>query len=266
MLYFGSYNPIHRGHIALAEYVLEKGLCEQVILMVSPQNPLKDRSDLAPDLDRLEMVEIACAESKFPQNIVPSAIEFVLDKPSYTIDTLRYLKENHSSNMDFSILMGSDLLLQLPQWKEYKAILENFPIFVYPRDGYEPNELFERATFLEDAPLCHYSSTNVRQALVNGEPVDEMVCKGVADYIKSKALWSPTEYIERLDMKIKDNPESVELYIERGKWYHHRAQWGNALNDFNKAIKIDPSLDEIKQYVEMIQEILAYRHIDIYNP
>ena len=119
MLYFGSFNPIHKGHIALAEYAIEKGLCDEVVLVVSPQNPLKPAGQQAPELDRFSMAETACAASKYPDKIKPSAIEFMLDKPSYTIHTLRHLTENYGTQMRFSILMGDDLVPQLPERKQY---------------------------------------------------------------------------------------------------------------------------------------------------
>ena len=89
MLYFGSFNPIHNGHIRLAEYVLEQGLCDMVTLIISPQSPYKSLLELAPELNRFEMAETACQASKYPDKIRPSVVEFLLPKPSYTIDTLR---------------------------------------------------------------------------------------------------------------------------------------------------------------------------------
>ena len=161
MLYFGSFNPVHRGHIALAEYVVGQGLCDEAVLVVSPQSPYKQAAELAPEMDRFEMAEIACAASKYPERIKPSVVEFLLPKPSYTIDTLRYLKENFGSGMQFSILMGSDQIARLAGWKEYEQILE-YPVYVYPRRG-EPAEGFEgRITPLTDAPLQDFASTDVR--------------------------------------------------------------------------------------------------------
>ena len=159
MLYFGSFNPVHRGHIALAEYVVGQGLCDEAVLVVSPQSPYKQAAELAPEMDRFEMAEIACAASKYPEHIKPSVVEFLLPKPSYTIDTLRYLKENFGSGMQFSILMGSDQIARLAGWKEYEQILE-YPVYVYPRRG-EPAEGFEgRITPLTDAPLQDFASTD----------------------------------------------------------------------------------------------------------
>ena len=119
MLYFGSFNPVHKGHIALAEYVVEQGLCDEAVLIVSPQSPYKRAAELAPEMDRFEMAERACAASRLPERIKPSVVEFLLPKPSYTIDTLRYLTENHGAEMEFSILMGADQLERLDGWKDY---------------------------------------------------------------------------------------------------------------------------------------------------
>lgn len=113
MLYFGSFNPVHRGHIALAEYVVERDLCDELIMVVSPQNPLKQSGDLAPELERFAMAEIACGGSKYPDRIKPSVIEFMLERPSYTINTLRHLTSEYGSQMSFSVLMGGDLVEQL---------------------------------------------------------------------------------------------------------------------------------------------------------
>ena len=125
MLYFGSFNPVHKGHTALAEYVLERGLCDEVALVVSPRSPYKETAELAPELDRFEMAEIACAASEYPDRIKPSAVEFLLPKPSYTIDTLRYLTQNFGSEMRFSILMGGDQIARLDGWKEYERVLDH---------------------------------------------------------------------------------------------------------------------------------------------
>ena len=134
MLYFGSFNPIHKGHIALAAYAVDKGLCDELVLVVSPQSPYKQAEELAPEMDRFEMAEAACAASRYPDRIKPSVVEFLLPKPSYTIDTLRYLAENHGADMEFSILMGADQIERLDGWKEYDRILE-YPVYVYPRRG-----------------------------------------------------------------------------------------------------------------------------------
>ena len=136
MLFFGSFNPVHKGHIALAEYAVERGLCDQVAMIISPHNPFKQSWAQAAETDRLEMVEAACKASKYPEQIVPSIIEFLLEKPSYTVNTLRHLKENYGSQMEFSILMGSDLINQLPRWRDAEEIIKGFDIY-YRVDCFE---------------------------------------------------------------------------------------------------------------------------------
>ena len=171
-LYFGSFNPIHKGHMALAEHVIGQGLCDGVIFIVSPQNPLKEADGLMPELARFEMVETACLESKYPQAIQASAIEFLLDKPSYTIDTLRYLTQNHGKEMRFSVLMGADIIPQLDKWKDYRELLDKYDIYVYPRKGYAVDRYLDRITYLADAPTFEYSSTEIRERAARDVPDD----------------------------------------------------------------------------------------------
>ena len=183
MLYFGSFNPVHRGHTALAEYAIEKGLCDEVAMIISPQNPFKQDIIQAAEMDRYTMVEIACRNSRFPNQIKPSVIEFLLEKPSYTINTLRYLQQNNGDMMDFTILMGSDLINTLPKWREAESIIKEFDIYVYPRPDAEMTFSTERTTFLADAPQYTYSSTQISEALQRGEPLNWMVDGEVLDYI-----------------------------------------------------------------------------------
>lgn len=265
MLYFGSFNPVHKGHIALAEYVIEQDLCDEAVLIVSPQSPYKQAAELAPEMDRYEMAEIACSASKYPDRIKPSVVEFMLPKPSYTIDTLRYLKENFGSGMQFSILMGSDQIARLSGWKEYEKILE-YPIYVYPRRD-QPTTGFEgRITVLDDAPLQDFASTDVRDRIGRGEDVSRMLDEGVAAYIRRKGLWSPATRIAALSAQIAADPENTSLYIERGKLHYRMGEWGPALNDFNSVLRIDAGHVEARQFAHMVQEILEFRYKDIYNP
>lgn len=267
MLYFGSFNPIHKGHTALAEYVIGQGLCDEVVLVVSPQNPLKPAEQQAPEMDRFSMAEAACTASKFPDRIKPSVIEFLLDKPSYTIHTLRHLTENYGQEMSFSLLMGDDLLPQLPEWKEYREIIDNYPIFVYPRHGQgELPDLGGRISFLKDAPLRPHSSSEIRERLERGEDVSNMLPAGVMEVIREKGLWSPARHIASLTSRIEATPDDAELYVERGQWHYRRNEWGEALNDFNRALRIAPDHQQAKQFVDMVYEILSFRYKDIYNP
>ena len=265
MLYFGSFNPVHKGHIALAEYVVEQGLCDEAVLVVSPQSPYKRAAELAPEMDRFEMAERACAASRLPERIKPSVVEFLLPKPSYTFDTLRYLTENHGAEMEFSILMGADQLERLDGWKEYEKILE-YPIYVYPRHGEQVGRFAGRITVLEDAPLQDFSSTEVRGRIERGEDVSQMLDAGVAEYIRRKGLWSPAARKAALTAQIAAEPENTELYTERGKLHYRLNEWGAALNDFNRVLQLDDSHAEARQYAQMVQEILEFRYKDIYNP
>ena len=152
MLYFGSFNPIHKGHIAIAEYVIEQNLCDQVAMIVSPQNPLKPAPELAAELMRFEMVEAACAASRYPDRIVASAVEFLLERPSYTVNTLRFLEQQTEGKMRLSILMGSDLINNIDRWREYQYIIDNYDIYVYPRKGVPVTKFADRIHLLADAP------------------------------------------------------------------------------------------------------------------
>lgn len=269
LLYFGSFNPVHNGHIALAEYAVERGLCDEAILVVSPQNPLKPAWVQAPEMDRFEMAEAACAASRYPDRIKPSVVEFLLEKPSYTIHTLRYLQENFGDGMRFSILMGSDLTARLPEWKCADEILRDYPIYVYPRRGYDFERRSDRMTFLEDAPMFDCSSTAVREAAERGEDLSRMVCPEVARLLRERGLYSAARRVVALTAEIDRTPEGeglVPLLLERGMCRYRNNEWGEALNDFNRILRIDPSHREAGQLVEMVQEILAYRYKDIYNP
>lgn len=188
MLYFGSFNPIHRGHIALAEYVLDRGLCDLVTLIVSPQSPYKEAAMLAPELDRFEMAELACAASRHPERIKPSVVEFLLPKPSYTIETLRYLEAQCGDRMQFSLLMGGDQLAGLTGWREAEAVLR-YPIFVYPRRGQATELPAGNLHLLEGAPLCDLSATAIRAAVAAGEDTSEMLHPKVARHIREKGLY-----------------------------------------------------------------------------
>ncbi len=265
MLYFGSFNPIHNGHISLAEYVVELGLCDELILIVSPRNPLKNSAELASETARYEMVEAACAECRYPELIKPSVIEFLLPRPSYTINTLRYLSENYGTDCSFSILMGGDIIPQFDKWRDYEEILREYPIYVYPRRGEVVDRYLDKITVLEGAPYFDYSSTDVRQSSMHSKPIDRMVSPKVLEYIHNNELWTPESLLLRLTEQIDSSP-TAELYAERGAHYFHTSEWGKALNDFNKALEIKPQHKESTELKKIIEEILKFRHIDIYNP
>ena len=190
-LYFGSFNPVHRGHIALAEYVISDGFADQVVMIVSPQNPHKEQSDLAAEFSRYEMCQAACAASLYPDKIQVSAVEFTLPRPSYTIDTLNFLAENFGDQMEFSILMGADNIENFHRWKNSEQIIANYPILVYPRRGYSlsRSHYADRVVFLENAPLFDFSATDVRTAIAEGGDISEMVISEVESYIKQNKIY-----------------------------------------------------------------------------
>lgn len=192
-LFFGSFNPVHRGHTALAEWIVERGICDETVLVVSPHNPLKNASELAPELNRFEMCELACAESGYGDRIKVSAIEFLLDKPSYTINTLRYLSENFGRETDFSLLVGADNMEKFDKWRSHEEILDGYEVLVYPRKGYGLGRFADRVRYLADAPEFDFSSTEVREAALRGEDIGNMVCAPVAEYIREHGLWRPQE-------------------------------------------------------------------------
>ena len=189
LLYFGSFNPIHKGHIALAEWVVEQGLCDELIFIVSPQNPFKEQEGLAPEFSRYEMCELACKASRYPEQIKVSAVEFVLEKPSYTINTLRYLRENFGSEMKFSILMGADNIENFDKWREYEEILRDYPLLVYPREGYSVEKFADKITFLENAPLFDFAATDIRKMIAEGVDFRYKLSTEVAHYITQNKLY-----------------------------------------------------------------------------
>ena len=190
VLYFGSFNPVHRGHIALAEWIIEQGLGDEVVLIVSPQNPHKQSDELAPEFSRYEMCQLACEASRYPDRIKVSAVELTLERPSYTINTLRFLDEQFGSQMEFSVLIGADNLASFDRWREAEAILDNYRVMVYPRSGYALDKFADRVTFLAEAPLHDYAATDVRTALRTGLPVSDKVIPAVESYIVQNKLYT----------------------------------------------------------------------------
>lgn len=266
ILYFGSFDPIHKGHTALVEYAVDRDLCDEAAMIVSPRNPFKEDRIQAPEIDRFNMAEIACRNTRHPERIRPSIIEFLLDKPSYTVNTLRHLRAEYGAGMEFSILMGSDLINQLPQWREAESIIEDYDIYVYPRPDSPVEFTTARTTVLDGAPLYDYSSTQIRDALERGEDVSSMVDAEVLQYIREHGLWTAARRIADLTAAIERSPANAELYMQRGKCYFRRNEWGSAINDFTRAREIEPDRTEARQFIEMAEEILAFRYKDIYNP
>lgn len=167
-IFGGSFNPIHIGHLLIANYICEYGGVDDIWFMVSPQNPLKEQEELMADNFRLEMVRAAIGD--YPK-FRASDFEFSLPRPSYTIDTLDRLKQTYPDR-DFCLIVGEDNLRLLPRWKEYERLAAENEILVYPRSGHDTGHtpLTERIRFI-DAPLFEVSSTFIRQALKEGKDI-----------------------------------------------------------------------------------------------
>lgn len=180
-LYFGSFNPIHIGHLAIANYMLEYSDLDEIWLVVSPQNPLKKKKSLLNEFDRFDMVELALKDDL---RIKPTDIEFNLPKPSYTIDTLAYLTEKNP-NKDFSLIVGADSLQTFHKWKNYEEILKHYNIYVYPRPNSNIDELKgHKSVNIINAPLMEISSSFIRKAIKENKDIRYFLPNEVYKYIK----------------------------------------------------------------------------------
>jgi nicotinate-nucleotide adenylyltransferase len=187
-LLFGSFNPIHNGHLVIAQAVVNAHLTNEVWMTVSPQNPFKDPKNLLNQYDRLHLVQLAVADNI---QIKACDIEFKLPKPSYTIDTLTYLQERYP-NYEFVVIMGEDNLEHFAKWKNHEKILKYYTLVVYPRMGYTAPDEYKnnpRITFLE-VPRLEISATYIRQTIKAGGSVRYLVPDKVFDYIAATKLWS----------------------------------------------------------------------------
>ncbi len=189
-LFFGSFNPVHIGHMIIANYMASQTDLDQTWLVVSPQNPLKPKSTLAKDYDRLHLVQLAIGENAL---LRASNIEFNLPKPSYTIDTLTYLKEKYPQN-EFVLIMGGDNLATLHKWKNYELILRDYMIYVYRRPSYELGERENHENVrLFDAPELHISASYIRRSIRAGHSIQYLVPDTVYEYIRDSNMYkNPT--------------------------------------------------------------------------
>ena len=188
-LLFGSFNPIHIGHLVLANYLMEYHPFDEIWFVVSPQNPFKEKEGLAPADKRFEMVELATqAEPRFKA----CNIEFEMPVPSYTIHTLNKLSTSYSDHR-FSLVIGSDNLLTFNRWHQAKEILEKYPMVVYPRPGYPEQEaekgLLKKVKIIK-APLLDISSTLIRKGLQENKNLRFLLPNEVYSFISSNQLYS----------------------------------------------------------------------------
>lgn len=191
-IYSGSFNPVHEGHIALCDYLVQEGVVDEVWLIRSPLNPLKvnTANTLAPDEDRQKMLELAIAGHR---GLKVCCIEDTLPKPNYTVNTLQALQKLFPGE-EFHLIVGMDNWLIFDRWKAYDTILTDFHLVVYPRPGYEMAEVEALQDFVGrvrfvDAPLYDISSTEIREAIAQGkEP--QLVDEKVLTYIKAHTLYN----------------------------------------------------------------------------
>lgn len=185
-LFFGSFNPIHTGHLIIAEYMADRTDLKQIWFVVSPHNPLKTQASLANDFDRLHMVQLAIEDNP---RLKASNIEFSLPKPSYTIDTMAYLHEKYPEHQ-FSLIMGSDNLESIHKWKNYELLLQRYPIHIYKRPGSENIvKPLDADIHLHDVPLLYISSTFIRQQIAQGHSIRYMVPESVYQYLDGSRLY-----------------------------------------------------------------------------
>lgn len=178
-LYFGSFNPIHHGHLIIASHVVQNTDLDQLWLVVSPQNPLKHAAGLLNEYHRLHLVHVAIEGM---DNLKTSDIEFHLPRPSFTIDTLTYLQEKYPMHQ-FSVLMGSDSYQNLPKWKNHHQIVLNYDLYIYLRPRFEmPSPLPERTKVVE-APLLEISATHIRQSILHRKSIRYLVPDNVMEEI-----------------------------------------------------------------------------------
>ena len=186
-LFFGSFNPVHVGHLLIANYAVEFGNFAEIWLVVSPQNPLKEKKMLADENHRMEMMKIAVKNLDLPVKVCD--VEMRLSQPSYTINTLETLGMENP-DCEFCVIMGADSIFDIEQWKDYEKILSDYEIYVYPRVNYDAKSLCNKyKTKLLTAPLIEISATFIRENICKGKNMNAFISAEVSDYIRKNNLY-----------------------------------------------------------------------------
>lgn len=181
-LYFGTFNPVHIGHLIIANHLAENSDLDEIWMVVTPHNPLKKKAGLLEDYHRMHMIHLATENY---DKLKPSDIEFKLPQPNYTINTLVHLKEKYPK-YHFSLIMGEDNLKSFPKWKNYEVILEDYEVYVYPRISELdiPEELVNHPKIHRiNAPIIELSSTFIRNSIKEGKNIRPMLDDKVWEYI-----------------------------------------------------------------------------------
>lgn len=184
-LYFGSFNPVHSGHLIIASHAVNETDLNQVWFVVSPQNPFKQTASLLNEYHRLHLIKSAIHDDN---NLKACSVEFNLPKPSYTVDTLAYLKEKYPEHK-FSILMGSDGFQNINKWKNYKVIINNHKIYIYKRPGFAITETYGATVEVLNAPFLEISSTHIRELIKNRKSIRFLVPDIVKEEIETGAYY-----------------------------------------------------------------------------
>ena len=184
-LYFGSFNPIHIGHLIIANHVLNETSINKIWFIVSPQNPFKESKTLLNEFDRLHLVRLATQDDN---RIKCSDIEFNLPKPSYTSNTLAFLSEKYPEHQ-FSIIMGSDSYQNLDKWKNYETIINNYPVYVYKREGHEIKKTFDKEAVTLNAPIIQISASQIREHIRSAKSIRYLVPEIVREEIESRKFY-----------------------------------------------------------------------------
>ncbi len=184
-LYFGSFNPIHTGHLIIASHIINATDIEKIWLLVSPHNPLKLSKTLLNEYHRLHLVRLAIEDDV---NLKASDVEFKLPKPSYTIDTITYLKERFPQH-EFSIIVGSDSFMNLHKWKNFQQLIAENKIIVYKRPGFEIGDNNVNALVLNNAPMLEISATHIRNLISKGKSIRYLVSEKVREEIERSGYY-----------------------------------------------------------------------------
>ena len=186
-LFFGTFDPIHNGHLRIAKYITEEKLADKVWLVVTPENPIKAGSKISGFNHRFNMAKIATENY---DNIIPSDLEVNLKKPNYTIDTLEYIS-NKLKDIEFSLIIGEDNYKIFDTWKDYKKIINKYKIFIYPRKGTlnENLHIINENTMYIGGPRIDLSSTNIRKIVSNNSDPKDLISNKVMEYINSNKLY-----------------------------------------------------------------------------
>ena len=186
-LFFGTFDPIHNGHLRIAKYITEEKLADKVWLVVTPENPIKVGSKISSFNHRFNMTKIATEKY---DNIIPSDLEVNLKKPNYTIDTLEYIS-NKLKDIEFSLIIGEDNYKIFDTWKDYKKIISKYKILIYPRKGTlkENLHIINENTMYIGGPRIDLSSTNIRKIVSNNSDPKDLISNKVMEYINSNKLY-----------------------------------------------------------------------------